>query len=537
MAAGAGLAALAVVLTLPGPQALATSYDATSTMLAALGAGAALACAAAGALVARRHALTGALLCAAGVLWWAPEIVGLPRAAPLVRSLAALAAPLLAPVLVHVALAAPHGRVPSRLARRALAALYAAAGLVALAIALLRDPFADPECWRTCTVNALLVHSAPGAARALVTSAWLLSAAAGLTLVALGGRALARPRGRILALAHVTLGAATTATAVVLVAGPPEDPQRAGFAALFAARALALAGLAGALAWMTLDARRRQAAVARLAEALGDAPAPGTLEAGLARSLGDPGLRVGFWLAGERRHVDAEGRDVTLPAPGGGRVATRLERAGEPVAVVVHDAALLDGDALGREIGAAARLAVDNERLQAAVRARNGDLQASRARIVATGDAARRRLERDLHDGAQQRLLAVSYELRLARAAAARTDAALAAGLDGAVAETDALLTELRDLAHGIFPAILGEAGLAAALESLADVAPLPLELGALPEDPLPPAVATAAYLAVSRAVEDAARTRSTHSTPSASTVRWLAPRRAASSTARLTAR
>jgi signal transduction histidine kinase len=159
--------------------------------------------------------------------------------------------------------------------------------------------------------------------------------------------------------------------------------------------------------------------------------------------------------------------------------------------VVVHGASRLDAAALGREIGAAARLSVDNERLEAEVRAQLADLRASRAEIVETGDAARRALERDLHDGAQQRLLALLYELRLA-------------GLPEAAEEAQAALEDLRELAHGIYPAILAEAGLRAALENVADVARVPVELGEIEPERLPGAVETAAYLIAVAGIETA---------------------------------
>jgi signal transduction histidine kinase len=176
------------------------------------------------------------------------------------------------------------------------------------------------------------------------------------------------------------------------------------------------------------------------------------------------------------------------------------------VAIVVHDAALLEGPALEREIGSAARLAVENERLQAEVLAQLEDLRASRARIVETGDAERRRLERDLHDGAQQRLLALSYDLRLAQGAAeADGDRELATLLASAGDDAQAALGELRELAHGIYPALLAEAGLAPALATLAEEASLPVELGEVPRERYSTPVETAAYLTASDTIGDAA--------------------------------
>jgi len=189
---------------------------------------------------------------------------------------------------------------------------------------------------------------------------------------------------------------------------------------------------------------------------------------------------------------------------------TPIVRDGRPVAMVTHDASLVDGSGLEREIGSAARLAVENERLQAEVLAQLEDLRASRMRIVESGDAERRRLERNLHDGAQQRLLALSYDLRLARAAAeADGDTALTGLLASAVEQAQGAVDELRDLAHGIYPAILGEAGLGPALATLADEAPLPVELEVAPKRYGAP-IETAAYVTVAEAIADAARRRAT---------------------------
>jgi signal transduction histidine kinase len=185
---------------------------------------------------------------------------------------------------------------------------------------------------------------------------------------------------------------------------------------------------------------------------------------------------------------------------------TPIVRDGRQVAVAVHDAALLDGPGIAREIGSAARLAVENARLRAEVLAQLNALRASRARIVATGDAERRRLERDLHDGAQQRLLAVSYELRLARAGAeAERDSELVTVLASAAHEAEAALDELRELAQGIHPAVLTEAGLGPALASLADDAAVPVELGEVTTARHPPAVETTAYVTVAEAIDEAA--------------------------------
>ena len=156
----------------------------------------------------------------------------------------------------------------------------------------------------------------------------------------------------------------------------------------------------------------RAGAVSALVERLGGV----SVRDALADALGDPTLTLAYWLPRPGRYVDADGRPGGAAGAGRARAAaTEIVRGGEPVAAIVHDAALLEEPALVRAAGAAAALALENERLDAELRARYDELRASRARLVATGDAARRRLERDLHDGAQQRFVALALKLRLAQ--------------------------------------------------------------------------------------------------------------------------
>jgi signal transduction histidine kinase len=258
------------------------------------------------------------------------------------------------------------------------------------------------------------------------------------------------------------------------------------------------------LPWGLLHARIQRRSVARIVAELGEAPPPGSLESALARAIGDPELRIAYWLPASRRYVDSRGIPVGEPVASSGRAVTPLVRDGRRVAVVEHAAGVAE---LEREIGAAVRLALENERLQAEVLAQLHDLRESRTRIVATGDAERRRLERDLHDGAQQRLLALSYDLRVARAAAeGEGDAETGSLLAVATGEALAALVELRELAHGIHPAILTEAGLGPALATLADEAPIAVAIGETAGDRFASPVETTAYFVVAEAIDDAAR-------------------------------
>jgi signal transduction histidine kinase len=272
--------------------------------------------------------------------------------------------------------------------------------------------------------------------------------------------------------------------------------------------------LAAGLVWAAVRTRVQRRAVARIATSLGQAPPPGSLRAALAKAVGDPALQIAYWLPDSEHYVDASGRPVAEPVAGPGRAVTALVRDGRRIAVVSHTAALPD---LERELGAAVRLALENERLQAEALAQLDQLRASRVRIVETGDTERRRLEQNLHDGAQQRLLALSYDLRLAHAQTqADGDSQTGALLTQAIGYAQAALGELRELAHGIYPAILAEAGLASALATLTDAAPLPVETCDAAEGRYPAAIETAAYLLVVEALDDAARRGASYAAVSA---------------------
>jgi signal transduction histidine kinase len=514
-------AIVSTVLLVPRPETLPpTTYAGASGLAHVADVVVGLSLLAAGliASIARPRGTTAVVALLAGAAWFAPDWVGWEGGPPLLRSLGMVVAPFLPPLLFHLVLAAPSGRLATRLARVTLTVLYAVAGVVSIGLALIRDPFLDRYCWSNCTDNVFLARAEPDLAR-LLGDIWLLSVVIGAgAVVALGMRRaasetmLARRQLAPTLAAGAVVAAAEAGYAVTLLRDHAENPDDTLFAALFLARALAVSLLAAAVIWGAYLAWRTRSAVARLAADLGEAPPPGSLREALAASLRDPTLEVAYPLSGSTRFVDGDGKLVAEPVAGPGRVLTPIVREGLPVAVVTHARSAVGEDELARDIGAEARLAVENERLQAEVLARLRDLRASRARIVEVSDAERRQLERDLHDGAQQRLLALTYDLRLARAAAgAEGDGELSARLEDAVDETHAALEELRELAHGIYPAILAEAGLAPALWNLVDEAPIAVELVEPVAKRYPHAVEAAAYVMVDDAVADAARREATH--------------------------
>jgi signal transduction histidine kinase len=193
--------------------------------------------------------------------------------------------------------------------------------------------------------------------------------------------------------------------------------------------------------------------------------------------------------------IDADGRTRT-PAPG--TTTTPLVRDGEPVALLCHRPELLDDPQAVLEIERSVRLGLEHERLQALLRRELERLRRSRAEVAAASEAERRQLERDLHDGAQQRLAAFVFAAALARH---RVAAPLDARVARAQHEVQQALDELREIAHGLYPVALAEAGLAAAIESLSDRRPA-LNVEGLPTERFAPPIEETAYFAVATLAE-----------------------------------
>jgi signal transduction histidine kinase len=247
-------------------------------------------------------------------------------------------------------------------------------------------------------------------------------------------------------------------------------------------------------------------AVADLVTELGALPAPGRLRDALSHALGDPSLDVGYWVPAMDGYAAADGSRMPLPLDGEDRAVLRIERDGIPVAVIVHDHALEQDPGLVAAVSAAVRLTVENERLTARVESQLEDVRASRARIVEAGDAERKRVERDLHDGAQQRLVSVMLALRLARRELGPGDSKAGLSLDQASAEAKAALAELRELARGLHPTILTESGLKAALDSMADRSPLNVSVDSGTSARFSATVEGTAYFVVSEALANVAK-------------------------------
>src|SRR3954452_17557622 len=349
--------------------------------------------------------------------------------------------------------------------------------------------------------NLLLVSPDPGMASALLKARVALGIVASLAVVfVIAARWCSASRPLRRALLPSLWGAfcavvyAVTLTSL-LVASPVDElnwPLNA-----------ALVTVPAALAWGLLRSRLARGGLADLFRELGTLRGV-RLEEGLAKVLGDPGLVLAYRVPGDRSYLDGRGQPVDMPAPGGDRVAAPVERDGRELAMLIYDHSLDDDPELVGAVAAAAAITLDDARLQAESRERLGELRASRERLVAASDAERRRLERNLHDGAQQRLVSVALALRMIERRV-HGDPELAEAIKAAGDELSRSLEELRELARGIHPAVLNH-GLKAALDSLASRASVPTAVSFQSPERLPEQVELAAYFVACEALANVAK-------------------------------
>jgi signal transduction histidine kinase len=452
----------------------------------------------------------GPLAVLAGFAWFTPDWIGWQTGPAAVRALALAAQGLTLAAVAQLALGAPTGWPSSVLARRLIITTWSATVAIAIGRVLFYNPFTDPACVTWCTANPLLLHDSQTVARGLDWADVALCAVVAVGLAGAGGRSLAQATTaarRMLAPVVVPAGlfvAAWTLRDILVAATPDENPARPILIATFAGRAVGLGLMALGLAWSMGRAARGANMLRRFARAAAGGSGDDPLEAALARATGDISLRLAFPLRNGGQWIDAQGAEIEPPQRRADLSVTTIHRDGQTVAALLHDPAILDGDALRREIGTAAELAIANERLRAEALVQLRELKASRLRLVETGDAERRTLERDLHDGAQQRLVSLAIALRMAQSAFDGQGASAAgASLREAGERLERAVSELRDLAHGLHPVELSDEGLAAAVEALADGAPM--VVGALPTQRLPPSLEVAAYVLVEEAVRRAA--------------------------------
>jgi signal transduction histidine kinase len=436
---------------------------------------------------------TGKLMTLAGFVWFSTDLGWIST--PVTFVFADDWRALFYVFLIWLLLAFPGGRLGSRVDRAFVIA-------VAVWVVLLRPfpsaAFYDPhrEGPFDAPRNPLLLRTEPRLnARIdhLLSFGDLALIVVLLVLVANHWRCAGRHARRWLAPAFVLAAVSTTASSIGVI----ESQQTLlNWIVQLTLLLLPLGFLVG-----VLRSRLARASVADLVLELERAPGPAGVRAALARALDDPTLEVGYRLANGDGYVDADGRALDTEPREPQRAATVVRSAGESVAVLVHESSLTEEPELVEAVTAAAKLALENQRLHAELRAQLEEVRASRARIVAAGDAERRRIERNLHDGAQQRLVALGLAIQLARDELGDHEL-----LAEAERELQEALHELRELARGIHPAILADAGLAAALRTAAERSPVPVSVDVDGDLGLPPAVESTAYFVVAEALTNIAR-------------------------------
>jgi signal transduction histidine kinase len=442
--------------------------------------------------------LTGPLMVVAGFLLFGSSLAQADQSVPFTIGL--VVGPIPAAVIVQLILAFPDGRLHSWWERLTVGAVYVNVTILQVAMLMFMGFQHLSGC--PCPKNLLLVRDDDLIHGVLMSTQRLLNVAITVSvalILAVRWRSAPRPLRR--AVAPLLSAAAVTIVLEMgsLLVSNPDAELAFAVGARVALATVPIAYLVG-----LFSARMARAGVSDLVVELGQLPAPGQLRVALARALRDPSLELAYWIPESETYVGIDGQPVQVRADGD-RAVTVVEIGGRRVAALVHDPALGENRGLLAGVSSAAGLALETERLQAELRAQLEELRESRARIVEAGDTARRRLERNLHDGAQQRLVALSVVLGMAKTKLVADPPTAAAMLAAARTELAAALEDLREIARGLHPAILGR-GLAVALEAVAERSPVPVDLHVECNRRPPPTVEAAAYYVVSEALTNVAR-------------------------------
>jgi signal transduction histidine kinase len=461
------------------------------------------------ALIRRPGVAIGPLMIAVGFLWFIPDLGWIRAALPFTISITYPA--LYQPVLAHLALAFPSGKLPGRFERLAIAALYVWTLLNNVVVEMFDDPQAN-GCVR-CPRNLLLVDSDTSLQHTVSNIATSISVVLVATTAALIVRHWWRATRAAQYIMAPVLWVVAPAAGYIAVSQVAELTTFPDSAQRFVRDWLPL-GLAilpvGFLVGL-LRTRLAYAHVGALAAELAGPVAPGRVRDVLARMLHDPDLELLYWAPSSRQYVDIDGNPRAPDDAVADRTVTYVRGETGPLAALIVDAAGTTEPGLLRAAESMTRLALENERLHAEVRSQLVTLRQTTARLVDAGQEGRRRLERDLHDGAQQRLLALAMTLGQARGRLdGDTDPQVRAYLDQASNDLQQAITELRELARGIHPVLLTTEGLASALQALAERAPLPVHVTASRQR-YEPAVEAAAYFVVSEALANASRHSNAH--------------------------
>jgi signal transduction histidine kinase len=468
-------------------------------------------------LYARRHASSerfGGLLIFAGFAWFLATLSESDD--EWIYSVGRVSGWAVEVVLIYVILAFPTGRLPGRVDR----ALVGAAGLLVLCLylptALLIDTYPVPTAWADCgdgcpgnaftivATEPAFVEDVVRPLREILTVALFAAVTARIVWrMQHASSLMKRALDPVLAVSIFRLAA----FAVVLAgrrAAPDSQLVEVGTWLLaITVPLLALAFLAGVWMWRLFMA----AAMQRLATRLREHPGPQDLRDALADAFDDPSLDIVYWLEnGRGRWVSVDGREVSAPVATPERGVTEVNEGERPVAAILHDPALQDDSAFTETAAAYALMTLDNHRLSAQTASLVREVRESRARIQSSADDERRRIEHDLHDGAQQRLVALRIKLELAAERADETRDSNAGVLRALGSDVEDALDEVRSLARGIYPAPLADRGLVEALRSAALRSSLPTTVLAAGIRRYPRDIESAAYFCCLEALQNATK-------------------------------
>jgi signal transduction histidine kinase len=416
----------------------------------------------------------GLVLAAAGIGWFATTLA--ESQDDVVYTVGRSAGWLMEAGLVYVILCFPAGRLSDRVDRAIVAAMAGVVALFYLPRLLLADDFVIPSpytsCTEDCPVNAAFaLEREPAFVDAVLRplGALLVLAVMVAVVVRLCRRMrLSTPLTRRMLVPVVAVAMARAGALGALIVARDLDagvPEASAWLLALAVPALAVAFLAGLLRWRLFAERALQ----RLAECLRSLPDALTLRKAFAEAFGDPTIQLVFPARGPGGGwMDCSGRPVDLPGTGDGRAVAEVFRHGEVIAAIVHDEGLDARPKLVRAGVSMAAVVLENQRLAAEAEAAMREVQLSRARIAAGAEQQRRRIERDLHDGAQQRLVALRIELELAEELVRQDPERAVERLRELEREVDEALEELRALAHGVYPPMLAARGLDEALRAVA---------------------------------------------------------------------
>jgi signal transduction histidine kinase len=449
---------------------------------------------------ARPRERIGLLFTVTGYAWLLPSLTQLHY--PLPYTIGTLTWYLYQACLAHLALAWPYGRLRSRRDRVVVSVNYGW-NLASNAVRML---FWNPRtsgCGTACPANVFLVDSSHRLLNDIGNINPVIGICITAAVVALIAAHWWSARGYARRSMTALIWVALPIAAYIIVLN---IPGRLGLSnlVLYGIGPLVLITAPAAYAIGLIRARATRGAIGAALVDLEPGPAPARLRDALARALGDPTLQLAFRAPDRGCYIDTRDAATEVDPPPAGRMATPLGPGAE--AVLIHDAELRHEPELVRVAAAAANLALEYSRLQAEIQTQLEQVRASRARIVEAGDTARRRLERDLHDGAQQRLVTLSLALAMARSQAAGIDPGLESLLQSAGKEAAEALAELRELGRGIHPAVLTETGLTGAIQALVERSPVAATVTAVPAGRFAAPVEATAYFVVSEALTNVAK-------------------------------